>query len=365
MTETFEFHPSWASPPGDTISVLLRERNLSQADLAERTGYSRKHINELVRGRAPISYEAALKLEFVLGSAADFWMRREVLYREAIARKQVYQDHAKSAEWLESLPIVDMVRHGWIDRCHDKGQQVAECLRFFGVASVAAWKTTYAEMLGSFRASTTTKLSSASAVAWVRQGEIIANQIPTKPYSASRLRQSIEPLRQLTSSTDPGAFVPQLSSIAASAGLTVVFLHTPKGCPAYGATKWLAPDKPMLLLSNRYKSHDTLWFTFFHEVCHILRHSKKTTVIEGSPSLDSGLEAEADSFAANVLIPPEYARRLGEIPRDHAGISSFAKEIGTAPGIVLGRMQKEGLVPWSRCSDLKVRYELEPAIAMR
>lgn len=37
-------------------------------------------------------------------------------------------------------------------------------------------------------------------------------------------------------------------------------------------------------------------------------------------------------------------------------IKAFAKRIGIAPGIVLGRLQKEQLVPWSRFNDLKVRY---------
>jgi hypothetical protein len=157
--------------------------------------------------------------------------------------------------------------------------------------------------------------------------------------------------------TDPNTFVPALTGMCAEVGIAVVLVPAPKGCPAYGATRWLSPTKALLMLSNRYRTHDVLWFTFFHEICHLLQHSKKMTVIEGASGLDPDLEDEADTFAANILIPPAYARRIEELPRDADAIASFAREIGVAPGIVLGRMQKQGLVGWSRCGELKVRYE--------
>jgi HTH-type transcriptional regulator/antitoxin HigA len=156
---------------------------------------------------------------------------------------------------------------------------------------------------------------------------------------------------------DPNAFVPALTGRCAEVGVAVVFVSAPQGCPAYGATRWLSPTKALLMLSNRYKTHDVLWFTFFHEICHLLQHSKKMTIIEGASGLNPDLEEEADTFAANLLIPPAYARRIEELPRDPDAIASFAREIGVAPGIVPGRRQKQGLVGRSRCGELKVRYE--------
>src|SRR3977135_4005453 len=100
MTDLRPFQPDWVSPPGGTISDLLEERGLSQADLAERTGFTKKHINDLVHGRATINAETALKLEAVLGSSASFWLTREGQYRESLARKQEHQDLKKDAGWL-------------------------------------------------------------------------------------------------------------------------------------------------------------------------------------------------------------------------------------------------------------------------
>lgn len=75
----------WISPPGHTIADMLEERNLTQAQLAERLGVSRKHVGELVIGKAAISNANAIKLAHVLGSTVGFWLKREACYRAALA----------------------------------------------------------------------------------------------------------------------------------------------------------------------------------------------------------------------------------------------------------------------------------------
>ncbi len=86
MNESNEIQ-DWASPPGETILDILEERGWSQSELAEKTGYTQKHISQLVEGHASITEEIALKLERVLGSTADFWLHREAQYRELIDRQ--------------------------------------------------------------------------------------------------------------------------------------------------------------------------------------------------------------------------------------------------------------------------------------
>lgn len=80
------FQPDWASPPGDTIIDLLQERGWNQIELSKRLGFSTKQLNRLIKGEVPISDEAALRLERVLGSTANFWLNREARYREHLAR---------------------------------------------------------------------------------------------------------------------------------------------------------------------------------------------------------------------------------------------------------------------------------------
>lgn len=91
MTEqSASFAPDWASPPGDTIVDLIEERGWTQAELAERLGYSAKHVNRLVQGKVALTEDAALRLEPVLGASAGFWLTREARYRERAARPPRY-----------------------------------------------------------------------------------------------------------------------------------------------------------------------------------------------------------------------------------------------------------------------------------
>lgn len=85
-TGTQIFAPDWISPPGETIEDLLAEKGWTQAELAKRTGFSRKHVNDLVKGRASLSPKAALRFERELGSTARFWLSRENCYRAALER---------------------------------------------------------------------------------------------------------------------------------------------------------------------------------------------------------------------------------------------------------------------------------------
>jgi Zn-dependent peptidase ImmA (M78 family) len=111
-------------------------------------------------------------------------------------------------------------------------------------------------------------------------------------------------------------------------------------------------------LSLYGKSNDQLWFTFFHEACHIIKHSRGELYIE-CPGLENEKENEANVFARDMLIPPDklsgflasaYKPTLLQIRR-------FAAHIGIAPGIVVGRLQHDKVLPMSWGNDLKIRYE--------
>lgn len=110
-------------------------------------------------------------------------------------------------------------------------------------------------------------------------------------------------------------------------------------------------------MSLRYKTDDHLWFTFFHEAGHILLHGKKELFIEGSNGLDEVKEGEANEFAQIELIPKKsFAAFLAQKPYSKAAIERFAREIGIAPGIVVGQLQHRGLLPRSYCNDLKQTF---------
>ncbi|MBM4004256.1 MAG: ImmA/IrrE family metallo-endopeptidase [Planctomycetes bacterium] len=99
-----------------------------------------------------------------------------------------------------------------------------------------------------------------------------------------------------------------------------------------------------------------LWFTFFHEAAHVLRHGKKTVFIDDDIESDDEQEQEADMLARNALIPPDRAVELKRL-KGRVAICNFARSIGVAPGIVVGRMQRDKILSPRFCHDLKVRIQ--------
>jgi HTH-type transcriptional regulator / antitoxin HigA len=356
IDESQLLEPSWLSPPGDTIADLLEEQGWTQAEFATRTGYTKKHINLLIKGAASITESTALILEKVLGSSARFWLTREAQYCEARASKDEIARLKAEVGWLKELPIRELVRLRWISKMHTRAEQVLACLKFFGVASVTAWRERYEKPLAAFRASSKYEKKLGSIAAWLCEGERRASRIPCLPFNKDSFQSELANLRSLSLESDPRVFCPRLIDTCAKHGIAVVFLPAPEGCPASGATRWISPEKAMLLLSLRHKSNDVLWFTFFHEVGHLLLHGKKLLFLEGTDGIKQEHEDEADRFASDILIQPTEACRLPDLGYQKDVVIAFAKHIGVAPGIVVGRMQKEQLLPWSHLNDLKVRY---------
>ena len=178
-------------------------------------------------------------------------------------------------------------------------------------------------------------------------------------FDRIKLHQVLPCIRALTLESALERFVPKLTELCNQAGVALVIVPAPKGCPASGATWFPSPKRAVLALSLRHKSDDHLWFSLFHELGHLLLHSKKTRFLEGIEGLSSEAEAKADRFAQLQLIPDEKTFKLlaSHPTLQKAQVSRFAAKIGIAPGIVVGRLQHDGKLPRSHMNDLKRRFE--------
>ena len=353
------YNPDHTSAPGETLAELLETHGMTQAQLAARTGRPKQHINEIIAGKAAITHDMAIQLERSLGVPAAFWNNREARYREQLARGAEHERLSSQIAWLREFPLKEMFHWGWLRPVEDKVEQVRELLNFFGVASPEQWRDIWGSRQFAYRKSEAFASRMGALSAWLRRGELAAREIPCQPYDETRFRSSFEKLRQLSCSGDPKEFVPQMTRICAEAGVAVVFVPELTGCRASGVTQWLTPEKALIQLSLRHKSDDHLWFTFFHEAGHIVLHGKKEVFVEWDTP-DSDKEQHANRFAAETLIPAPHWRRIRSLGRySKALVRSLAAEAGVSPGIVVGRLQHDKLLPLSHCNDLKRRYEFK------
>ena len=71
----------------------------------------------------------------------------------------------------------------------------------------------------------------------------------------------------------------------------------------------------------------------------------------------AGKEQEANQFAQEFLIPfSEYQAFLENNDLSQTAIKQFAEKLGIAPGIVVGRLQHDKVIPYSTGNKLKKRF---------
>jgi Zn-dependent peptidase ImmA (M78 family) len=163
-----------------------------------------------------------------------------------------------------------------------------------------------------------------------------AHQIECQPLDKNKFKEALSKIRALTNEA-PRVFVPEMKRLCAGAGIAVAMVREMKKVPWNGATRWLTPNKAMILLSLRGRGEDKFWFSFFHEAEHVLNDSKKDLLINDD-SQDDPREVKANIFAAETLIPSRYDADISSF-RSKAEIVALAGLLDIAPGIVAGRYQ--------------------------
>lgn len=343
----------YAVPPGETILENIEYLGMNQREFAGRMGMAPKTINEIINGKAPVIPATAAKLESVLGVKAEFWLNMEANYRAALARIAQQKQIQREMEIASNFNpfYTEMSNVGFVPHAKEPSERVAFLRSFFRVASLELLPKL---ALGDacFRKKETPSNSPYALMAWVRQAERIAETIGVEPFNKERLIHILPQLRSLSGC--PGGFDKEIVSLCASCGVAVAFVPHIKGTSVNGAMQWLTPTKALVALSLRYAFADIFWFSFFHELAHILKtHSKKAFYISldsddsHEEPLQTEQEADADAFARDTLIPgAHYQCFLAQGNFARQSVNAFSETIGIHPSIVWGRLAKENRVAW-------------------
>lgn len=349
----YGYKPDEFLAPGETLAEVLQDHHMTQAELSIRTGLSAKHVNQIINGAAPISADTALLLEKATGVRARVWNTLEATFREHLSRQEERDLLAKDIGWLDELPINYLVKKGLIRRSPDKTDLVRQVCEFFGVADKATWEAVWQKPTA-YRRSKAFSSDPGAIASWLRIGERDASEIESKEFSRDQLVELLDEARSFTCDPEPSSWWPTLVDRFAGAGIVVVAIPEVPGARVNGAARWIASNKALVQLSLRHRWNDIFWFTFFHELGHLLIHGKKGTFIN-DPGPHSGAEQEADAFASRILIPPQFESHLADL-QTNADVREFAKEIGISPGIVVGRLQHDKRWSFNRGNDLKQKF---------
>ena len=78
------FKPNWRSAPGETIKDIMSEHDMDAVELAAYMECDVAIVEGLLTGKQVITEDLAESLSEVVGSSPEFWLNRDLHYREGL-----------------------------------------------------------------------------------------------------------------------------------------------------------------------------------------------------------------------------------------------------------------------------------------
>lgn len=357
MEKSSGLSPDLIIHPGETIKELLEEKEMTQEELAVRTGYSAKHISEVISGKKDISSKMANALEYVFNIPTEFWINLQGIYDKEVLELEK-RNNIKEEEFEVLNELKDIVKY-----CEDtniitgglnKSLTLLSMRRFLNVNNLTVIPNLPLQQVA-FRGSKKLKININILYAWKRICEYWTDDINvTKKFDKKILETKYQDLKN-TMFLSPDEMVSELKKIFLDCGITFEVVHNFKGAPVQGYIQ-KRKDKVSLCMTIRQSFSDIFWFTLFHEIGHLINDDFTTQYIDYS-FIESETEKKADLFARDILINNnDYQEFLHKGKFDINTINKFASSQNVKPGIVIGRIQND-TEDYTFMSSYRERYK--------
>lgn len=337
--------------PGETLAEILEDRDMSQKELAVRTGMTEKHISTVVKGQKSISVAFAKKLEYALGIDASFWINLQANYdRELLEFEEVNNITDEELAILKPLKQVMeyMIAKKWLEENTNEAEKILCLRKILAVSNLTAIPNiTYN---AAYRAQVATNVNVDIYVlyAWQRICELRTKNIMVSDNLNLSLLKSYVPEIKKLMFEDINIVQGKLETIFAKCGIGFKIVKHFQGAPVQGFIKKTDDEKLILCMTIRKGRDDIFWFTLFHEIGHILNGDIKQKFIDFD-STQSDMEAKADAFARDALIDfYEYKKFVKQKDYSLGAIEVFATKQGVKSYIVIGRLQSDKILGWDQ-----------------
>lgn len=359
MSNYIEYKDTIAFHPGYYIKEIVDESGLTQEDFAKRLDTTPKNLSLLIRGEQSLSIDIAMKLARMIGTSVSYWLNLQNSYDSLIA------EFKSDAELVEERKVFGSLEYkyfrdnfGLPDLPRKIDEQIKQVREFLNVATLSVF--TKRDMAVSFR-SATEKLTEANiikanAMVQIATNKALKTDAPT--FNKNKFESAAKYALTLTRNHDE--FYPLIRNTFREAGVIFIILPNLSGSKINGATKKIGSNV-MLMVNDRRLNADSFWFTLFHEIGHIMNGDYGISFEE-----EAGVQEEiADKYAEDSLIPPkQYQVFLHKNQFDLQAIKIFANQIERDPGIVLGRLQTDGIVEYNdwTLKPLRHKYKVKTTL---
>jgi HTH-type transcriptional regulator/antitoxin HigA len=210
---------------------------------------------------------------------------------------------------------------------------------------------------------TNAKTDLAALEAWCAAVLVRADKVNIKKVE---IRDRKKAARQLAQVSILANWQKQVAATLRRLGIVFIALEHLPGTFLDGAAMCRGDGVPVIALTLRHDRLDNFWFTLLHEFCHVAYHlnpDRQVILDDLDVASSDAIEAEADAFAMNALIPPAI---WGSINANSSteDVLEAASKAGVHPAIAAGRWRFEHS-DYRRFSKLIGRGEVKKALLQR
>ena len=367
MTYKRTFFPNILIHPWMSLKDVLEWENMTQSDLSLRTEISEKHISNIIKGKANITPETALKFHKVFWISAEFWNNMQKSYEEDKARLEEKELMAvRIEEEKEILAEIkdgykNLAENGFVDKINFTSQKNKEIIlnnlyNFLKVSSLKNILNIFKINL-MFKKTDSLKLNEYNLACWLRWWEVKIEKLEVWDYSKVKLKEVLVELKAMTKNEIVD--ISKIQELLASAWIYFSFVTWFKNVPVFWITRrymW----KPFVQISDKGKKADWFWFALFHELAHVQLHlHKKDDILINIDNKEEDKEQEANKWARDYFIDEkEYEAFLNSWDITVEKLIEFSKQNWVWTNIVAWRLWFDHDVYGWEISKLRIPLKL-------
>lgn len=323
---------------GERLVQARVARGFTQRELAERLNLKEQQVQRYEHER----YRTA-NLERLSAIADALSIEVNIVLQMATSEGGQALHESRSFDPAK-LPIREMKRRGWLDEFARESGQLSDSDAERARKFIAEYHGAEGHALHRKNVRSGSTLDEYALLAWKsrvlqKARRSYSTQFTYEPLDAAFVREIVELSQERT------GVVESIHALR-SRGVIVVFEPHLKGTHLDGAAMLLDGSVPVIGLTLRHDRLDNFWFTLLHEIGHVVCHRHQGLrdgfFDDNSAFSEDALEAEADEFAENALIPSEaWKASFVRFTKSAQEVQQFAKRFKVGDAVVAGRIRRE------------------------
>ena len=333
------------SHPGEVLLSILKDKGLTQRELALKLSLPHSVINSIIKGSRKINASTALALESASIETAIYWLQLQAInsIEEAKSDNKIQEKNNRIKVWDkingDLVPLNFIKKHVPSIKSPDDLDRVYS---LYGASNEKSLQKVIKKFdFPLFRKSDKFHEIKNNTIAWSVVAKYKADQLKVGKFKPTKQKELLAELKKCISKNEN--LLENVAKILSKYGIKFDVLDRPTKMPVEGVS-FMSGKNPAIIMTLKYKRLDNFAFGLYHELGHVFCHltDKKYEQHDflNYNSKDEKFEREADNFASDNLIDPDlwtdFLIECDDFNDDE--IENFSKTNGIHPCIVRGRV---------------------------